>query len=367
MVILKKETEMDLLDQLHVLSKRARQFANDLNNEESTKMTLITPFIQILGYDTSNPAEVMPEYTADFPDIKSGERVDYAVVEKGIPKILIEAKPFKTNLKDAEKGQLARYFHVTEARVAILTNGRIYQFYTDLDNSNTMDVAPFAEVDLYDLSNAPIKEIKKLTKPVFDLVGLLESAERLKYLKGVKEEIKAEFIEPSDWLVKEMATRIHTAKRITNTIQDQFKPIVQEAIQSIINDKINDRLKSAIEAEEKGHDNENDINSNNSNEIENDGIETTPEEIEGWYIVKSICAKLVDPNRITSKDTKTYFVINLDGKTQKTILRLYFNTGKKKLQIYDDEEPIIVEVEQPSDIYKSSERIIASLNKRLEN
>ena len=356
---------MDLMDQLQVLAKRAKQSADHLTNEEATKMTLIAPFIQLLGYDIFNPAEVMPEYSADFPDIKSGERVDYAIVEKGIPKILVEAKPFKTNLKDAEKGQLARYFHCTEARVAILTNGRIYQFYTDLDSSNTMDRDPFAEVDLYDLANAPIKELKKLTKTVFDLAGLLESAERLKYLGGVKEELKKEFSNPSDWLVKEMAGRVHCGKRVTTAIQEQFTPIVEEAIQSIINDRINDRLKSAIEAEEKGKTGEDETISDEASATEDDGIVTTAEEIEGLYIVKSICAKTVDASRITAKDTKTYYVINLDGKTQKTIVRLYFNSGTKRIQINDDAEPKTIDVETPSDIYNSSERIIAALNKRI--
>jgi hypothetical protein len=140
--------------------------------------------VQALGYDIFNPSEVMPEYSADFPEIKSGERVDYAILENGKPKILVEAKPYRTNLKDTEKGQLARYFHVTEARVGILTNGRVYQFYTDLDNANVMDPTPFAEIDLMDLSNAPVREIKKLTKSMYDLAGLLDSAERLKYLGG---------------------------------------------------------------------------------------------------------------------------------------------------------------------------------------
>ena len=81
--------------------------------------------------------------------------------------------------------------------------------------------------------------------------------------------------------------------------------------------------------------------------------------------MKSICAKVVDASRITAKDTKTYYVINLDGRTQKTILRLYFNSGTKRIQINDDAEPKTIDVETPSDIYKSSERIIAALNKRI--
>ena len=49
-------------------------------------MALIAPFIQALGYDIFNPTEVKPEFSADLPGIKQGERVDYAVLENGQPK-----------------------------------------------------------------------------------------------------------------------------------------------------------------------------------------------------------------------------------------------------------------------------------------
>ena len=91
---------MDLIDQLQALAKRAKETAESLQNEEATKMALIAPFIQSLGYDIFNPSEVMPEYSADFPEIKSGERVDYAILENGKPKILVEAKPYKGTSKN---------------------------------------------------------------------------------------------------------------------------------------------------------------------------------------------------------------------------------------------------------------------------
>lgn len=355
---------MDLVDQLQVLAKRAKDSSESLQNEEATKMALITPFIQALGYDIFNPAEVMPEFSADLPEIKQGERVDYAILESGAPKILIEAKPFKTNLKEAEKGQLHRYFHATSARVGILTNGRIYQFYTDLDNANIMDSNPFAEIDLFDLANAPIREIKKLTKSMYDLAGLLDSAEKLKYLGGVKEEIKKEFSEPSDWFVKEMAGRVHSGKRITSGVQEQFKPIVYEAIQSIIKDRVNDRLKSAMEVEQQSKIDEN-PEALVAVQQSNNGIETTPEEMEGLYIVRAICASEVDTKRLIEKDTKTYFTILLDGNTWKSVIRLYFNGSNKKIEIFDDAEPKSVEVSSAADIYKYSERIKEALKRRI--
>jgi len=61
---------MDLIDQLQTLANRAEQTSESLTNEEATKMALIAPFIQALGYDIFNPVEVKPEFSADLPGIK---------------------------------------------------------------------------------------------------------------------------------------------------------------------------------------------------------------------------------------------------------------------------------------------------------
>jgi hypothetical protein len=129
---------MDLIDHLQTLAARAKQAGPSLTNEEATKMALIAPFIQALGYDIFNPVEVKPEFSADLPGIKQGERVDYAILEDGHPKILVEAKPYTTDLKTAEMGQLSRYFQATNARIGILTNGQSWLFYSDLDKTSSL-------------------------------------------------------------------------------------------------------------------------------------------------------------------------------------------------------------------------------------
>ena len=165
--------------------------------------------------------------------------------------------------------------------------------------------------------------------------------------------------------VKEMASRVHCGKRVTSTIQEQFKPIVHEAILAIINDRINDRLKSAIEAEDKIKETSDDATPTDLDTTETNGIETTAEELEGLYIVRAICARAVEPARLIEKDTKTYFAILLDGNTWKTVIRLYFNGVKKRLEIFDEAEPKFVEVKSASDVYNSTDRILSALNKRL--
>jgi hypothetical protein len=352
---------MDLIDHLQTLASRAQQAGDSLTNEEATKMALIAPFIQALGYDIFNPVEVKPEFSADLPGIKQGERVDYAILENGHPKILVEAKPYSSDLRTAEMGQLSRYFQATKARIGILTNGRLFQFFSDLDDRNLMDQKPFAEIDLFDLRSAPIEQIKQMSKTMFDIDNLLSTAERLKYLRGVKEEIKAELTDPSDWFVREMAVRVHTAQRITGQLQEKFKPIVVDAIKSYINDRINERLNTAMEVEKTAGE----ISAAEPEAAEEPGTIFTEEEKEALYIVRAICAAEVDPIRLSERDTKSYCGIVLDGNSRKYFLRLFFNGPAKKVELFDDTEPTIIFLESVSDLYKHVDRIKAALRLKL--
>ena len=352
---------MDLIDQLQGLAARAQQTSSSLTNEEATKMALIAPFIQSLGYDIFNPIEVKPEFSADLPGIKQGERVDYAILEDGHPKILVEAKPYNSDLRTAEMGQLSRYFQATKARIGILTTGRLFQFFSDLDDKNLMDQKPFAEIDLFDLKAAPIDQIKQMSKSMFDIDSLLSSAERLKYLRGVKEEIKVELSDPSDWFVKEMAVRVHSAQRITGQLQEKFKPIVIDAIKSYINDRINERLNTAMEAEKLIDD-----TPVADEETKEDAENTfTEEEREGLYIIRAICASDIKPSRLSERDTKSYCSVIVDNNSRKYFVRMYFNGSSKKIEIFDNIDPSVIAIESLSDIYAYSERIKSALQIKL--
>lgn len=358
---------MDWTEQLEALAKKlTTPDWQTPPNEEATKMALVAPFVRALGYDIFNPAEVMPEFSADLPLIKVGERVDYAILDNNQPKILVEVKAYKTNLHEAERGQLQRYFHATKARIGILTNGHVFQFFADLDEVNKMDEKPFAEVNLLNLRHAPLSQLKHVTKPGFNLDALLGIAEELKYIKGVKDEIRQELTDPSDWLVKEMAQRVHSARRISPQILDSFRPIVARAIQSYIADRINETLDKAIKTVEiKEHNHES--AEQDTVEVENSNdIITTQEETEALYIVRAICANLVDSDRIIEKDTKTYCNITLDGQARRSFLRLYFNfVKKKKIAIFDQDQPEDVPVSAPADLYQYQERIRKALKLKL--
>src|SRR5438874_6514636 len=159
---------MDFIDELNALAVKVPKLCDMLQTEEATKNALVLPFIRILGYDIFDPTEVIPEFVCDV-GIKKGEKVDYAIQKDGKIIMLFECKHCGGDLNIKHAAQLFRYFMVTDARIAVLTNGVDYRFFTDLEATNKMDEKPFLEVDMLDLNESVVSELKKLTKPAFNL------------------------------------------------------------------------------------------------------------------------------------------------------------------------------------------------------
>lgn len=176
---------MDFIDVIKALSEKVARMKDSILTEEATKNAFIMPFINALGYDVFNPHEVIPEFIADL-GIKKGEKVDYCIQKDDKPCIIIECKHWSEKL-DPHNSQLFRYFHVTTTRFAILTNGILYRFYTDLVEPNKMDEKPFWEFNITEINENAVAELKKFTKSAFNVDQILSTASELKFTKGVKD------------------------------------------------------------------------------------------------------------------------------------------------------------------------------------
>ena len=62
---------------------RLEKMKESMLTEQATKTFFVLPFIKLLGYDTLDPDQVIPEFTADV-GTKKGEKVDYALILKEI-------------------------------------------------------------------------------------------------------------------------------------------------------------------------------------------------------------------------------------------------------------------------------------------
>ena len=305
---------MEFEEKLAGLAAKIRQQSAAIQTEEATKNAFIMPFIQsILGYDVFNPLEVVPEFTSDI-GTKKGEKVDYAILKDGAIQILIESKKIGEPLNINHAGQLFRYFHVTSARISILTNGQVYKFFTDLDAPNKMDEKPFLELDLLNIDDHAIPELQKLTKSAFDVDSIISAAGELKYVGQIKRILAAQFNEPDDDFVRLFASRIYEGV-ITQKVREQFGHLTRKATAQFLGDQINERLKSAISGSNQPVIISQPVASSPSPEAElpsaeeKDLIVTTEEETEGYNIVKAIVRTEVDSKRVVARDTQSYFGI----------------------------------------------------------
>lgn len=352
---------MDLIDQLQALAGRIEKQFPHITTEEATKNAFVMPFIQALGFDIFDPTEVVPEFTADVGS-KKGEKVDYAIFIDGKPAILFECKHCSINLKEVHASQLRRYFHVTEARIGVLTNGQSYYFYSDLEKPNIMDEKPFMEVNLSDLDLQFIPEIKKLAKTTFELDKMLTTANELKYIRAIKNLLIEEMNAPSVDFVRYIAGKVYSGMK-TQQVVDQFSPIVKNAIKHFVNDQISDRLKTAMITQDEPK-----VNSEQEPQIQEaspggeTGVVTTQDEIEGYYVIRAILRQVVDVNRVVMRDTKSYFGILLDDNNRKPICRLHFNTSQKYLGIIGaDKKETKNAITSLDEIYNFSDQIKAAI------
>lgn len=345
---------MELQIQLKALADKINLLKDKIHTEESTKHAFVLPFINILGYDTFNPTEVVPEFTADL-GLKKGEKVDYAIFQNENPILIVECKNWKEDLT-IHNSQLFRYFHVTKTRFSLLTNGIDYQFYTDLEEPNKMDQKPFLEFNITNLKENHIAEIAKFHKSNFDVNTIVENASSLKYTREIKKLINDEVNNPSHEFVRVFANRAYSG-RLTEKVMEEFTEVVHKAFNQTISEKVNDRLKAAInkEAEKQQEDKV-------EAPIEDLKVITTEEELEGYRIVVAILRRKIPVNRIVHRDTQSYFGILLDDNNRKPLCRLHLNGGNKYLGIFDKDKNETRELIQSiDDIYHFEDQLLKTV------
>lgn len=348
---------MSLEENLRLLSERVRSHSSSMATEEAVKTAVVLPFLRALGYDVFNPAEVVPEFTADAVG-KKGEKVDYAIKIDNEIRILIECKPITTNLDKVHLAQLFRYFTVTSAKFAILTNGRTFHFHTDLEEPNKLDTRPFLTFDLSEMQPHLFTELKKFEKSGFDVGGILASAERLKYTSALKSAISKMIDEPPEEFVRIISAGLYEG-RFTAQVKEQFTALVRSAFREVIRDSVKSRISSALEDTEQ-------VVEEIESGVDEDEIVTTEEETEGYMIVKAIVRDTIKPSRVVMRDAKSYCAVLVDNNNRKPLTRLHFNRAIKYISLFDGDKEERIQIETLDHIYDYTDRLRATAAKYAE-
>ncbi len=321
---------MSVASRLQQLAETAPKRVQHLSTEEATKNALVMPFISALGYDVFDPTEVIPEFTADV-GTKQGEKVDYAIKHGDEVVFIVECKKAGAPLTRENASQLYRYFGVLKARIAVLTNGTTYEFFSDLDATNKMDERPFMVVDLLDYTDEWAPELTKMSKGEFDLDTMLRTASDMKCAREIRAAIDSELTDPSDDFLKLIFAKVNPEGRYVRSAQDQYTKLVPRAIQEILKNRVTGRLNSALRQSEEPVVASKDV-------LGEDGIVTTEDELDAYAAVKVLVAEVVGPERVAFRDHKGYSNVLLDDSNRKPVARFHFDRTQWQVGTFDAEK-----------------------------
>lgn len=286
---------------------------NHSNDETQTRDNLIHPFFNILNY--SKLDDYTHEYISDMGD-KKGRKVDIAItLGKKEPLILVECKSATAKLNDNHFRQLNEYcLYSPSAKVGVLTNGIIYNFYTvNQKEKKGLNSKPFFTFDLTNYDNSQLEMLALFNRQSIEINEIIQEAEDVYFLDNFDNALFKTLVETDD-LVK-LIFKNMGGLRSTEKALSQIKGLVNSISIKTALDKI-------IQKE---------ISESNS------GIITTAEEIKAYNVIKTILAmsskiKAADLERINYRDLKNSFLIIVDDKQTKNICSLVF---KEKLKAID--------------------------------
>jgi predicted type IV restriction endonuclease len=335
---------MTFADDIAKVAEQVRKRAEAISGEEATKMAMIVPFFSTIGYDVFDPTEVIPEYIADFAVKKSGqmEKVDYAISINSAIVMLVEAKA-RDKKPEAHDGQLKRYFNgLRSSKVAIVTNGIEYLFYTDLRHENIMDEEPFFLFNILNYDQKQVENLKFFHRDNFDALVIKKHAEEMVYLSGMTQLVDNLLRSPSDELIRFLVSQLGSVNsryaiesKITSKIIEKFRPIVKKSIQGslveLMTQSINKEIgqDNGIPSSIQMIDPDTESQYELEPELDDSRVETTDEELEAFEKVKSIALQSSTYDlEVKYKDVISYFGLNV-GKVSWWFLRFYLSPKKK--------------------------------------
>lgn len=295
---------------------------SNTNDEIQTRINLINPLFDILGYDAY---DIIHEYIVDIEGSK-GRKVDMAItLGRKNPIVLIECKGATNALTLHNLMQVKDYSCYTKSvKIGILTNGLVFDFYTkDTSKSVGLHTKPFFSFNLEEYTGADLEMLALFHRRLIDTKVIEEKANEIYFLDNFDEALYTTLKmpksgqKPSEGNKKliEIIFRNMGGKRYTDNVLSELLPLVNSiSLRGVLNRIIREE-----------------------NVRSNTGIITTTDEIKAYDIIKTILSLnrkvKIDIDRITFRDYKNSLKILIDGNQRKSICSIEITKTKKFLSV----------------------------------
>lgn len=290
---------MSFRDNINLLSQKAMYLESHSTTLEALKTALILPYFQYLGYDIFDPDEFAPNFGTT--DVK----VDFATISSRIAHTLVEVEPFGTRLDPA---CLADCFATYKPKMALLTNGTEYRYYTDYDVPGTMDKEPFFAFSFANLSESDISTLSKFQKSELRAAESPSFIQNTKYCLLVKKYLQQQFDFATDDFIRHVLESVEPDKNFNAQFIDNIRPTIDQALKYTINDIISAKIVSCLNEQPQA---------TPPSPARFKGIQAISDrkKARALEIVKEILADLVPPEVINVENTQYYMSI-LCGRTK---------------------------------------------------
>jgi len=291
-------------------------------NESQTRFTLIEPILEILAYSRTD--DMVTEVSAGFGEKNDRADIGLYVNNKNTslkPEIVVECKKYGKKLTDKEASQLNNYYMNTpSAKLAILTNGMDWKFYTSDTSSkeSTLHPIPFIEFSLSEIDDSVIEYLTMFKRDVIQssFKEILEEAQEFYFLNKFGDAFFEELLNPSDEFIRSIFTRMG-GQRMTDTSKVKIKGLINSKNLRDVTEKL------TIEEQKR----------------DGNAVITTADELKIYHAIKTILIqkKEIKSDRISYRDQKNSFLILVDDNQKKVICRLIISQNKSKIEINGNE------------------------------
>lgn len=331
----------EFIKRLKMHIEHVQRVGEHCSTEETTKQALILPLLDILGFSPYDPTKVLAEFAADFPGVKSTERVDYALYCNGQPVMFIEAKSYTSNLTN-HAPQLSRYFNSTlGVTIGAITNGREWRFFTDLINTNVMDEKPFLVVDFTKHKAEELTQLAEFKHDNFHVEKLRYFAEENQYIQQFKSVIKKSINEVDIDFVRYVAQQANISRQLNTKFLESIQPFVKQAVEKAISDTVVKGLSAPtiitaqtieptpenIKAVDSIEDSTN-LKPQDIIHPDNERIVTTIDE----QNLQNIINDLFPEHELNGKDTESYYSVLFQNKNNRWLFRYDVNRKRPTIQ-----------------------------------
>ena len=308
------------------------------SSEANTKKKIIELLLEILGWDTRSN-EVVLEYSVKIGS--TTKYVDYALMLESKPVVLVETKPFDTELSLDDSAQIISYGRVEDVQWVVLTNGKVLKVFDTTEGKSEKECLVI-EIDLRKL---PMQaSYLMLISRESILTGDIEAtAKRLAVTRNATNNLRKNRVGIAEEFKKVLLKT--TGKEVESRISDISKQLAEQAIR-LFEQQIETVTVGVLEKEVKL------INRLDLAEKPRGEVILCPSRIEGVEFLKKYNAWGFVA---LSKKTIPYFALYV-GKPESSIL--YFGEIESITQPLKSKEDLVAIQKQDTKTFEIGKRVI---------